>query len=434
MEKDMLSGFSKLNREQRQEALKVAEEMKHTWAQFDLPDEKIQQRFASFSENYLANYPLPMGVAPNFLIDGQWVHVPMVTEESSVIAAAAKAAKFWSAHGGFQTKQLGTYKEGQVLFRWEGNFAALKDQQEELFAYLRKHTQELTSRMENRGGGIIGMKLLNFAAQIPGAIQLRVQFATADSMGANFINTVLERMGAVLPQFFWGPDVYLSGVPVPDVLMAILSNYTPENTVLMEVQCAYEDLQFADAQVEGKAYAERFAQATEWAREDTYRAVTHNKGIMNGVDAVVLATGNDFRAVEADAHAFAARTGKYTSLSETELTSDGFTLRLELPLNLGVVGGLTRLHPLAEVNLQLMHSPSAARLMSIAAAVGLASNFSAVHALISSGIQKGHMKMHLTNLLFELKASEHEQQLARQHFDGNPVSYYAVKTFLDELR
>ncbi len=434
MEKGMLSGFSKLNREQRQHALKAAEEMKHRWAQFDLPDETIQQRFASFSENYLANYPLPMGIAPNFLVDDSWVHVPMVTEESSVVAAAAKAAKFWSAHGGFQTKQLGTTKEGQVLFRWQGDFSLLKDREAHLFAYLRKETQELTARMERRGGGITDMQLLDFSDQIPGAMQLKVQFNSADSMGANFINTVLEKMGELLPQFFMDADGALNTAHPPEVLMAILSNYTPENTVMVQVQCPYEALQFADAKEQGKAYAERFAEAVAWAREDTYRAVTHNKGIMNGVDAVVLATGNDFRAVEASVHAFAARNGRYASLTEVDLTDEAFVFRLELPLSLGVVGGLTRLHPLAEINLELMHSPSAKRLMSITAAVGLASNFSAVHALISSGIQKGHMKMHLTNLLLELHASNDEVKLAKEYFAQKPVSYHAVKTFLDELR
>jgi hydroxymethylglutaryl-CoA reductase len=184
----------------------------------------------------------------------------------------------------------------------------------------------------------------------------------------------------------------------------------------------------------GEAFARRFKLAVDVAGADIYRATTHNKGIMNGVDSVIIATGNDFRAVEAASHAFAARNGSYTSLSSCSVDGRIFSFELELPLALGVIGGLTGLHPLAKRSLELLGNPSATKLMSIAAAVGLASNFAAVKSLITSGIQQGHMKMHLHNILKTYNATQSEVEKAPSWFANRKVSNLAVKEFLDGVR
>ena len=429
-----IQGFSKLNRKQRGEALWVDEKIRKTWEKFDHADILLQKRLSSFSENYVANYSLPMGIAPNFLIDGEIYHIPMVMEESSVVAAASKAAKFWFQMGGFKTKSISNNKEGQILFYWKGDFQALKSKEKLLEIFLRKNVKTITKRMIERGGGITQIQLVDFSHQISNGKQLKVHFNTCESMGANFINTVLEEMGKILPEFFSNPVNNLDRWETPKILMAILSNYTPKNSILMAAECRYDDLVFKDSATRGKAYAEKFAAAIEWANKDMYRAVTHNKGIMNGIDAVVLATGNDFRTVEAAAHAYASRGGKYTSLSKLVLNSQTFELQLELPLALGVVGGLTHLHPLAKANLQLLGNPDTQKIMKISASAGLANHFSAIHALISTGIQSGHMKMHLNNLLIKLKASPDEAEKAKDFFQDKAVYFHHLKTFIDELR
>jgi hydroxymethylglutaryl-CoA reductase len=184
----------------------------------------------------------------------------------------------------------------------------------------------------------------------------------------------------------------------------------------------------------GLQFAERFCRAVDIAREDPHRAVTHNKGIFNGMDAVVLATGNDFRAVEACGHAYASRTGKYESLSQAHVKDSRFSLSLEVPLAVGTVGGLTSSHPMASAALELLGRPSAEQLMGIVVAAGLANNFSAVRSLVTGGIQRGHMKMHLGNILRQLNASPEEKERARVHFEKSTVSHAGVAAFLEDIR
>ncbi|MEK0420523.1 MAG: hypothetical protein RLZZ161_374, partial [Bacteroidota bacterium] len=213
------------------------------------------------------------------------------------------------------------------------------------------------------------------------------------------------------------------------IVMSILSNYTPECIVRAEVSCPIEEINEGSG-IGNREFADKFCRAIRIAEIEPYRAVTHNKGIMNGIDAVVLATGNDFRAVEACAHAFASRNGGYRSLTHAEIKDDHFVFSIEIPLSLGTVGGITNLHPMVKFAHEILGNPGAAELMQIVATAGLAQNFSAVRSLITSGIQKGHMKMHLLNILNQLEATEEEKAQIVEYFKDHVVSYSeAVRVF-----
>ncbi|MEO0041848.1 MAG: hypothetical protein RL329_1296 [Bacteroidota bacterium] len=383
-------------------------------------DPALQKIIDGFSENTVSNFLLPYGIAPNFLINGVTYCVPMVIEESSVVAAASAAAKFWQTRGGFHVEIMGTEKIGQLHFNYTGDVTVLKALLPELTTTILHETEALTANMQKRGGGITGIDLEDFSDREPHYFQLKLRFETCDSMGANFINSVLEETGRILTHFL----KQKVGIE-PVIIMAILSNYTPNCLAKAWVECPVD--RFGTG---GAALAEKFRKAIRIAEIDTFRAVTHNKGIFNGIDAVVLATGNDFRATEACGHAHAARTGTYKSLSHCEIANNMFKFELEIPLAFGTVGGLTTLHPLAKLSLAMLGNPSAKTLMTIVAATGLAQNFAAVRSLVTTGIQKGHMKMHLTNILNHLQASEPEMQAALQHFVDKPVSFSGVRIFL----
>ena len=217
------------------------------------------------------------------------------------------------------------------------------------------------------------------------------------------------------------------------IVMSILSNYVPNCIVRAEVSCPIEDL--VERHIPNPiAFAERFVQAVQIAKVEPFRAVTHNKGIMNGIDAVVLATGNDFRAVEAGVHAYAARNGQYTSLSDAKIENGIFSFWIEIPLALGTVGGLTSLHPLVKFCLEMLEKPDAKQLMQIVAVAGLAQNFAALRSLTTTGIQEGHMKMHLNNIINQFEATEEERHLIKDYFKENMVSHAAVVKFIENLR
>jgi hydroxymethylglutaryl-CoA reductase len=216
--------------------------------------------------------------------------------------------------------------------------------------------------------------------------------------------------------------------------MAILSNYTPESLVHCFVEDEIAAFKTLGTDLTPVEFAARFEKAVDIAGHDPYRAVTHNKGIFNGMDAVTVATGNDFRAVEACGHAYASRKGVYRSLSRVELQGDRFRFSLEVPLAVGTAGGLTGSHPVAAAALEILGNPSARELMQIIAAAGLATNFSAVRALITTGIQDGHMRMHMGNILRQLKATDGEAVNVRAHFEKRSISYAEVASYLDALR
>jgi len=268
---------------------------------------------------------------------------------------------------------------------------------------------------------------------MPGHFKIEAKFDTADSMGANFINSCLESFAGLLPEFFHQKGILIDEHDL-DITMSILSNYTPECLVSCVVQCPIQELSGMGIGLEPLAFAEKFRDAVKIAEKDIYRAVTHNKGIFNGVDAIVLATGNDYRAVEAAGHAYASRDGQYSALTSCELSGGMFQYELTLPMAIGTVGGLTRSHPLARLSIDLLGFPDAEQLMNIAVSVGLANNFSAIWSLITSGIQKGHMKMHLVNILSALGANQEEKDAARIYFRDKVVSYRAVQDLIGSLR
>jgi hydroxymethylglutaryl-CoA reductase len=284
--------------------------------------------------------------------------------------------------------------------------------------------------MKERGGGIESMDIRKSSESLPGAFQIFVKFRTADAMGANFINTVLE----ALSQSF--KNMIDSGLPGGrmEIIMSILSNFTPECLVACHVESHPEAFDQMSQGMTGREFAEKFTRAVEIARYDPYRAVTHNKGIFNGMDAVIMATGNDYRAVEACGHAYASSQGEYTSLTRAKCTETSFSLTLEVPLALGTIGGLTSIHPMAATAIEILGHPDAEKLMSVVAAAGLASNFSAIRSLITTGIQQGHMKMHLGNILRQLNATAKEVSEVKKAFSGKTVTFAGVKEFLESVR
>ena len=435
----IIHGFSKLSKKEKLEwigktYLGDATETINDLHRFWMDDSKLQKTIDNFSENTLSNYILPFGVAPNFLIDDKIYALPMVTEESSVVAAASSAAKYWLARGGFRTEVISTKKIGQVHFTWTGKAEKLKAIFDTLKKVLRTEAAYLTSNMQNRGGGVSDIELKDMTSLEANYYQLFVTFETCDSMGANFINSVLEQFAQSLKSFIFSHPHFDKNERNLEIIMAILSNYTPECLVRAWVECPVKDLTQVYEGMSPEMLAEKFRKAVRVAHIDPYRATTHNKGIFNGIDALVIATGNDFRAIEACGHTFASKDGQYRSLSNCTTTAGFFKFWIDIPLALGTVGGLTHLHPLAKCALEMLGNPKAEELMRIIAAAGLAQNFAALRSLITTGIQRGHMKMHLANILNHLKASDKATTAAITHFEKNAVSMASVRTFLKEFK
>ena len=433
-----IAGFSKLSKSKKIDWIvdtyfSDAEDAKGILKQYWNSNEKLQQLHDEFIENTITNYYLPFGVAPNFLINDRLYTIPMAIEESSVVAAASKAAKFWLDRGGFKTKVISTTKIGQVHFIYKGDFEKLKQFFSEVKPKLTKDTEAITKNMKKRGGGILDIELRDKTSDIDSYYQLHASFETLDAMGANFINSCLEQFSKTFKNEALSFNLFSEGEKEIDIVMSILSNYVPDCLVRAEVSCNIEELS-DDNTISGKALADKFLQAVNIAEVEPYRAVTHNKGIMNGIDAVVLATGNDFRAVEAGVHAYAARHGSYSSLTHATVEDGVFTFWMEIPLALGTVGGLTGLHPLVKLALELLHNPSAKELMQIVAVAGLAQNFAALRSLTTTGIQQGHMKMHLMNILNQFEANDTEKKTLTEHFKSNTVTHSAVIEALNELR
>ncbi|MFY7994259.1 MAG: hydroxymethylglutaryl-CoA reductase, degradative [Bacteriovoracaceae bacterium] len=429
-----ISGFSKMTKDEKikwlssqfeGEAASLVKTMTDFWHQ----DQSIQKKFDEFSENTLTNYYLPFGIAPNFMINEKLYAIPMVIEESSVVAAASLSAKYWLSRGGFKAKVHSMTKVGQVHFLWQGDTEKLQRFFETKKQDLTQSVKDLTFNMEKRGGGIEDLELVVMTDKIENYYQLKLKCRTQDAMGANFINSILEEMSRVWKRLVGHEASFQPFERELEVVMCILSNYTPDCVVEAWVDCPIEDL----GEVNGMSasdFARRFATAVNIAKVDPSRAVTHNKGIMNGIDAVILATGNDFRAVEACAHAYAAKDGQYRSLSDVSLVNGSFRFSLKLPLALGTVGGLTTLHPLVKTSLAILENPSAEELMKITACMGLAQNFGAVKSLVTTGIQKGHMKLHLLNILTRLGADDNQVEEAKIFFSDKVVSFTEVRNFL----
>lgn len=431
-----IKGFSKLSKKGKIEWMinayfngdqSVIDKLTSYWHQ----EGKVQQLHDEFIENTVTNFFLPLGVAPNFKINDQMYCIPMAIEESSVVAAAAKSATFWLERGGFKTTVINTSKVGHVHFTWSGQTSALIswfNKNKELFV---EGTNQITSNMRNRGGGIKSIEILDKTDLDENYFQIKAEFETVDAMGANFINSCLEEFSKILESGIENSGLREQGEL--EIIMCILSNYTPECLVRSEVSCPVSELN-VDPEISPEEFAVKFERAIKIATVEPYRATTHNKGIMNGIDAVVLATGNDFRAVEACSHTYASKDGQYRSLTHVEVKDGVFRFWIEVPIAVGTVGGLTTLHPMVRFCHELLGNPDAKELMQIIATAGLAQNFGAVRSLVTTGIQKGHMKMHLLNILNQLEATEEEKVIIRKQFETKIVSHKAVVDAFCNLR
>ena len=437
MSNKIVKGFSKLSKEAKiewitNEYLNGDEQhikfLKSYWHN----DSKVQKIHDEFIENTITNFYIPFGVAPNFLINGKVYCIPMAIEESSVVAAASKNASFWMERGGFNSKVVSTTKIGHVHFAWYGKFEVLKSFISSIKHKFFEESQEVTKNMDKRGGGILDIEVINRSDLEPNYYQLQAKFETCDAMGANFINSLLEKFSKILERELHQSDLTEKEKKIV-IIMCILSNYTPECIVRCEVNCSVDKLS-DDPNINSLEFAKKFQQAIHVANIEPYRATTHNKGIFNGIDAVVIATGNDFRAVEACGHTYASKSGQYKSLTNVEIKDGKFKFWIDLPISVGTVGGLTSLHPMVKFSHQLLGNPNAEKLMEIIAAAGLAQNFGALRSLVTTGIQKGHMKMHLLNILNQLGANKEEIEKIKEHFKDKVVEHSAVVNFFNGLR
>lgn len=369
-------------------------------------------------ENFITTIAVPVGVATNLRIDGRDVLVPMATEESSVVAAVGNSARQCYDSGGFVTSMSGTEMIAQIqlLDVAAPHYARLTilERREEI-ARICDACDPTLVRLD---GGFRDLEVRILDTPDGAMVVTHIIVDTRDAMGANAVNTMAERLAADLARWTGGR-----------ALLRILSN-------LADRRVARARATWTCDAIGGEAVRDAMIAAYQFADTDPYRAATHNKGIMNGISAVVLATGNDTRAVEAGAHAYAARTGRYRSLSTWEVTADGdLAGTIELPLAVGLVGGAVKIHPTARALLGIMQVRSAAELARIIAAVGLAQNFGAMKALSTDGIQKGHMSLHAHNIAFAVGAVGDEvAEVARRMVADRAINEDAARRTLTDLR
>ncbi len=341
----------------------------------------------SMIENVVGVYGLPMGVATNFRINGKDYLIPMVVEEPSVVAAASNAAKLFRHGGGFQTQSDAPVMIGQIQVLEVEDLESAMQAVLDAKATLMAKADMVGGSIVRRGGGARDLTVRAIRESAVGSmLVVHLMMDVRDAMGANAINTAVEHIAPDIAELTGGR-----------VHLRILSNLTDARKAKAWGTVPAGALHHDPS--EAKRIIRGIVEASAFAEEDPYRATTHNKGVMNGIDAVVIATGNDWRAIEAGAHAFAARRGSYTSLSRfREDASGDLYAEIELPLAVGIVGGATRVHPTAQLALQLLGVQSAQELAEVIVAVGLAQNFAAVKALAGDGIQKGHMRLHAKQL------------------------------------
>jgi hydroxymethylglutaryl-CoA reductase len=431
----MIKGFSRLTKEEKRQLIIDKYLIKDTLDIFEsirLSNSNIEELIDSFSENVISTFPFPYSVVPNFLIDGKEYLVPFVTEESSVVAAAAKSAKFWHERGGFKTEILGQIKTGHIHFKSNAAFKLLDSKLLKWQPKLLAAVETADKKMVLRGGGIQYIKLIDKTSNLKDYFQLELGFNTCNAMGANYINSCLEGIANELLNLV-SQDLELQDFSFK-IIMSILSNYSPDSAVRVWVEYSINDLDDGTLGMSSEQFARKFTEAVRIAEVDVSRAVTHNKGIFNGIDSVALACGNDWRAIEANGHAYASQHGQYKSLSHASIQHGKLFFELTLPLQVGTVGGITHLHPLAKLSFEILDNPNSDELMKIMAAAGLASNFSAIKALVTLGIQKGHMKMHLSNILMGLEATDEEKEYASKYFSDKSVSNSMVEIFLNGIR
>ncbi len=397
--KELFSGFSKLNREERLERLYqmgalTQEDIEHFSGSTQM-DPSLAEHFI---ENVIGYFQLPLGVAANFVIDGRAVPVPMAVEETSIIAAASKTAKWIREHGEITTEVVGRNVIGQIQIAKVKNYQQLEhfllSQKQQLIDLLNL---EVTGRLKARGGGVNDITLRRIdRGDGQSMAVVHIYADVVDAMGANIMNQACE--------FLKRPIEEATG---ETVTMCILSNLV--DSKLTRAKIVLRDVD--------PALAERIQEASLFAHKDPYRAATNNKGVLNGIDPILIATGNDWRAVEAGVHAFAARNGQYESITQWKFKNNELVGLFEAPVIVGVVGGVTQLHPTAKIALKMMGVTTAESLSRICAAVGLTQNLGALKALTTVGIIEGHMKLHIRNLTLNAGATERERPYVQKRLE-----------------
>lgn len=343
-------------------------------------------------ENFVTQYQIPEGLATNYVVNGEEYAVPMVTEEPSVIAAASNGARLAKFGGGFKTKSLSRLMIGQIVIE---NITKMDEivneihQREDEFLQIANHAHP---SIVKRGGGVRWIRTRILADDM---LSVDMAVDVQEAMGANMMNTMLEAVADEIRT-----ELH------QDILMSILSNYATESLVSAHVEIPVEFL--TKKEIDGATVASKIEQASRLAQLDPYRATTNNKGIMNGVDAVIIASGNDWRAIEAGAHAYAARDGQYRGLSQWHVENQKLVGDLTMPMPVGSVGGSIKIVPLVKINHRLMKIKNACQLAQIVVAVGLGQNLAALYALVTDGIQKGHMRLQLKSLAASVGATKEE--------------------------
>ncbi|MFV8771277.1 hydroxymethylglutaryl-CoA reductase, degradative [Aerococcus viridans] len=435
MSENPFKSYYKKSRQDRIDVLVDQEQITSDQAEFLKNGQGLPTEIAdNMIENALSTYGLPYGLALNFLINDQEIQIPMVTEEPSVIAAASNGGKIIQQAGGFKSQVNQRLMTGQIAFTGlEDDAQALRFE-----AYVTEFSDDLLAvanaaypSIVGRGGGARSIRSQYYPATNSSASFFIVYLTidTQEAMGANMMNTMLEALKAHI----LGQVDFIANI---DGLLAILSNYAVEATAT--ATCEIPAHLLDKGEVLGTEVASKIALASQLAQVDVYRATTHNKGIMNGVDAFVLATGNDWRAVEAGVHAYAARDGQYRGLAKWTYHSDReiLTGELTLPLALGAVGGSIGIHPTVQVTKSILGQSDAKHLMEIAVSLGLAQNFAAVRALVTEGIQAGHMQLQAKSLAIQAGA-DGDQEInavvtALENADHKNLA--AAKEILEKLR
>jgi len=372
-------------------------------------------------ENVLGTYALPFGLALNFTVNGVDRLVPMVVEEPSVVAAASGAALRIRNGGGFVAETLGNAMTAQIETHGVADPSGAQTRIHAAAGDLLAMAAEAVPGLVRRGGGPLDLEV---RALGNGYLVVHVQVDCKDAMGANLVNAVAERLGPEVARLAGGT-----------MGLRILTNLCDQRRVRVTCEVLSIDLEDRGCAMDGMQVAEGIEAASRFAEIDPYRAATHNKGIMNGIDSVVLATGNDYRAVEAGAHAYAARNGSYGALATWRRSDTGLAGALELPLSLGIVGGTLRVHPGAQLALKILGVETAAELAEIAASAGLASNLAALRALATEGIQKGHMALQARSVAAEAGATGSEvEAVAALIVEAETIHVQAARVALTKLR
>jgi len=422
-----IPGFYRLTPVDRLAALKASGAIDEADAEV-YADHRLEDDVATVMvENVVSTFALPCGVAVNFRINGHDVVVPMVVEEPSVVAACTNMAQLTRKAGGITTSTDASVMIGQVQLEKvsdpDAAVAALKGATDELAEIVHATHPRLIAR----GGGLRGFEVRHVVYDEPGfpredMVVLHFHLDCVDAMGANMVNTVAEALSPKVEE--------LTG---ERVALRILSNLADQRLARASVKIPFELLTTGD--MDGREVAQGIAAAWRFAWADPYRATTHNKGVMNGIDSVALATGNDWRAIEAGAHAWAARSGTYRPMTVWRVEEDGLHGSIELPMQFGTVGGPLRVHKKAQANLRMLGNPKAGELAQVAVAVGLAQNLGALKALSTTGIQAGHMRMHARSVAAGAGATETEiPRVVAALFARKEFSIPAARSVLSELR